>query len=194
MIKKLLELIKKNKIASLLIFLIAAPIIACSYYFLSNYQDDHEPKYIVSMEALSKISVARSFLSGESYLFFLRYIQMCKRFPDNLKDRYSPISDNAPKDCNSFFDDNSKENERHLLKFGTPPWIDPWGRPYQTRYDRERRIIQLRSQGRYLWTELDDIKKETTFGVVGQDFTEEINRCDLLPKDDMTCIFNRGWH
>lgn len=191
-IKKLLLLVKKNKIALLLIFLIAAPVIACGYYFASNYYHDNKREYFYNPAPLSKVSFAKSLLSGESNLFFLRYIQMCKRFPDNLKDRYSPISDNAPEDCKSSFDEYSKETERHLLKFGTPPWIDPWGRPYQIRYDLDRAKLQLRSQGRYLWTEYDDIFQETYFD--GKSYKEQVEYCKKVQKDDMTCIFNRGWH
>lgn len=193
-IKKMAILIKKNKVASLFIFLIAAPIIACSYYFLANYQDDNEPRYFFySLAPFSKIIVAEKDV-GNATRHTSLYIQKCKRFPDSLKDVKSIIPDDAPADCKSYFEGNSKNIVIYFQELDQPPWIDPWGRPYQIRYDREKRIIQLRSQGRYLWTESDDIKKETTFGVVGQDFTEEMNRCDLLPKDNMTCIFNRGWH
>jgi len=126
-------------------------------------------------------------------------ISACKFFPNKISDFY---------DETNFESDNPScmvwkaipPYKGFDLNNHRPIWIDPWGRPYQIRYDLERGKLQVRSQGRYLWTESDDIVGETPF--LGKDYpkdglplyVEMLERCKTVPKDDMSCIFNRGWH
>ncbi len=118
---------------------------------------------------------------------YVNYISKCNRFPDNIEDMYHErffevegCKPFAMRSFNTFID--TKDNVR--------PWIDPWGRPYQIRYDRERRKLQVRSQGSSLSLTSDDIEAETTWGTARAYFDIEIENCDR----GEGCIFDRGWH
>lgn len=131
-------------------------------------------------------------------------ISKCNYFPRSFAELYSEDNlkkANSKEDCKPLKDPTKyptlspARKERFKREFPDyKPWIDPWGRPYQIRYDRDRRKLQVRSQGRYLWWPWDNIVDETTWGMAGSFFNEEIKKCDSLPRDDMSCIFNRGWH
>lgn len=112
------------------------------------------------------------------------YISYCKRFPENLQDAYRPI-DNAPEGCRIL-----KSQSEYL----PTPWIDPWGRPYQVRYNKERMKIQMRSQGRNLEDLSDDIVRENNLSIKKEVYDSEIAKCNKLPKEDKKCAFNRDWH
>jgi len=110
----------------------------------------------------------------------VRTISVCKKFPDSYKDQFFTII--GPNDQCEKVQETAEERR----------WIDPWGRPYQIRYDLERAKLQVRSQGRYLWWPWDDISDETYFD--GKNYKAQVEYCKTVPKDDMSCIFNRGWH
>tara|TARA_R110000868_G_scaffold397624_1_gene670358 strand:- start:5456 stop:5980 length:525 start_codon:yes stop_codon:yes gene_type:complete len=154
-------------------------------YFYQNYQDDRTPTRNVNAgrmsvrEAVTKLEVA-SFNMG--YVgSILSYISRCRRFPESFQGFYKPIEEDNPQYCEPLKSTGNRHN-----------WLDPWGRPYQIRYDRERAKMQIRSLGRYWWWPWDNIQDETYFD--GKLYQEQIKLCDQVVKSDMSCIFNRGWH
>jgi len=136
----------------------------------------------------------------------VQYMSDCKRFIINFKELYDQnYKSDTPNFCRPFINPldratkfGNKELNKRFSNF--KPWIDPWGRPYQIRFNFEKAKLQVRSQGRYIWTELDDIVSEAPF--LGKDYpkngfrfyVEMIEYCKTASKDDMSCIFNRGWH
>jgi len=181
-----------------IIFLIPISLFLGSYFIYqkvveNNYIEDNVDYSdgIYSSGPLSRVSEANAFVDNK--FAFIDHISTCKQFPEKISDMYDPEKVNSEvKSCKALnvkpaF--RSEDPSKHR-----PVWIDPWGRPYQIRYDRERRKLQVRSQGRYLWTESDDIVGETNMAIPVDMADAERAKCDSLPKDDMSCIFNRGWH
>lgn len=125
------------------------------------------------------------------------YITDCKKIPKNLEEIFHKTKDNEA--CNRFANYDPKDIKFKPLSDdpayqGYQGWIDPWGRPYQIRYDLERGKLQVRSQGRYLWTELDDIVGETSLSIPKVIEDEMLEKCKQMQKDDPKCPFYRGWH
>ena len=171
----------KNFAKVIILFLLGAATGSISNDFYRDYKIDHKPQHKLSrrFEADSNIGVAHFFVSLiHSYL---SYVDTCERFPEHFSDMFRKIDG-----CGLDYDE-VKIN-------GMPFWIDPWGRPYQIRFDRNKRKLMVRSRGRYLWTSWDDIENETTLGNVGQLFNDEIKKCEKIPDGDLACIFNRGWY
>lgn len=186
--ENLKALIKKRKIVLLisvvLLFVIAIP-------FVKNYLEDSKRYYLLPpyfkrhTSHFGEVSLTVHIGTLSSYK---GYISACDKIPKNYEDIFKPIKSDHPQ-CQA-------RGMWHLkwpdsLRKDYRPWIDPWGRPYQIRFDRDKKI-QMRSQGRYGWTSLDDIKAETSF--TGPDFEKQVKKCDELPEDSPDCIFNWGWH
>ncbi|PIP91355.1 MAG: hypothetical protein COV38_09085 [Bdellovibrionales bacterium CG11_big_fil_rev_8_21_14_0_20_38_13] len=150
-------------------------------YYLDNYTG-HEWHYNRFYQ--SNVGMARETVQGVQGV--IEFIKNCNKFPHDFEFRL------RSKDCTG---KNLRENSDfsrnpRFVNWNQLPWIDPWGRPYQLRYDRERKKLQLRSQGRYLWTSLDDIQAETNLAVPTDLVEPERQKCD----QGQDCIFNRGWH
>lgn len=177
-----LVLWQKVMIWTILILCIGAGL---GFYFYRNYQDDRIKTTRVNFGIVSfrggmtKIAIAHSNIRVTSYL--LGYISRCKRFPESFQGFYEAIESDKPQYCEPL----KAAGKRHN-------WLDPWDRPYEIRYDRERAKLQIRSLGRYWWWPWDNIEGETYFD--GKLYQDQIKRCDQIPKSDMSCIFNRGWH
>lgn len=112
------------------------------------------------------------------------HISDCKRFPLNLENAYKPI-EKAPNGCKALTPWHHKV---------ITPWIDPWGRLYQVRYDKERMKLQMRSQGRKVDDPRDDIVRETNLFIHKDVYYTELEKCKKLSSEDKNCVFNRGWH
>ena len=184
-----------NKRLVIILTIVALGLLSGGGYLLNNYIEDTKKEPLtqfyplINHEALSNIQTANNVIKN-----FYRpeiYIQRCKRFPLNIRDMHNEEYANEEIGCRPYDASFQLNNTEYKITIETP-WIDPWGRPYQIRYDLERAKLQLRSQGRYLWTEYDDIFEETYFD--GKSYKEHVEYCKKVPKDDMTCIFNRGWH
>lgn len=130
-------------------------------------------------------------VTGKGYRL-VQFIGVCKTFPEDYKGFYNENSDPKNIACNELVKDWKKQRGAYKDFPVYTPWLDPWGRPYQIRFDLERGKLQVRSQGRYLWTELDDIVGETFFN--GKSYKAQVEYCKTVSKDDMSCIFNRDWH
>ncbi len=151
-----------------------------SYYFYQNYQDDRRltrdiPTGMLNLRTrTTKLAVDQANMILVQYL--VRNISNCKRFPENLKEIFEPLRPVRPKGCSP-------------LK--TPDaWVNPWGHPYEIRYDRERKMLQIRSLGRYWWWPWDNIQDETNMAIPKIMADEERAKCDRGDE----CVFDRGWH
>lgn len=110
------------------------------------------------------------------------YINSCKQFPLNIKDTFNSgpdISHCAP-----------PSNIRGMYTSS----LDPWGRPYQVRYHKDRVKLQVRTLGRHIDNSKDDIVREDNLEISEDILSKEIEKCKKLPSDDKNCVFNRGWH
>lgn len=171
----------KKTLISLLMILILGSIFG--YYFYMNYKDDRTlydelPRGIMSFRTLTtKLSVERVNLDLINHL--RGHISKCRYFPNSLKDIFDEKNIPDRRGCSS-------------LKTAGEPWLNPWGHPYEIRYDRERKKIQLRSLGRYWWWPWDNIQKETYFD--GKLYDSQVEYCNKVSGSDMNCVFNRGWH
>lgn len=170
-----LKPISKTQALILVIFIYIGIIYKLDYY------DWHGGKHGGTHRGIAQIETKHTYR-------IINYISMCNRFPNNFKELYDDKYSELNINCKAI------RNLYPFLIHDNDPWNDPWGCPYQIRYDRERRKLQVRSQGRYLWTELDDIVGEASMAIPIDMADAEIAKCDSLPKDDMSCIFNRGWH
>lgn len=162
-------------------------------YFEDNYQTFSVPYYKGS---LSRNDVARNMV--RDYGAIVGLISRCNKFPDSIKNIFDEnFFSGVECDINSVLMFNPKVYEDRIKIHNysnTIPWIDPWGRPYQIRYDLERDMLRIRSHGRYQWTQLDDINFETNLSI-GADLKAKVKfNCDQNPNDGSKCIFNRGWH
>lgn len=163
-----------------------------------NHQRDHYSKYFYSDYRSPTTNIGRARMTAGSVNYLSDFIKECKRVPSSYKDFYL-FKSHSMKKCPTR-EEVSKYDERD--EQGVFVWLDPWGRPYQIRYDLEREKIQLRSQGRYLWTEQDDILEESSF--IGKDYSRHkygeptylkiLKDCENPARNYLTCIFNRGWH
>ena len=187
--ENLKTLIKKRKII-LLVSIVLLSVIAIP--FVKNYLEDSRRYYFLPpyfKRHTSHFGEVSLTVHVGTLGFYLGYISACDIIPKNYEETFKPIQSDHPQ-CQARgmwhleYPDSLRKNYR--------PWIDPWGRPYQIRYDRNRKKIQMRSQGRYGWTSLDDIEVETYFD--GDDYRREAKKCDELPEDSSDCIFNWGWH
>jgi hypothetical protein len=184
--------LKKRSVVFLIVIIF--PLLFIGWIYKIDRIDRH--RFPTSKVGISNWGEAFEHTRGLSSLVNL--ISSCKRFPDNYEDAFRKTDSS---NCNPL-ENKSKDNP---LAYDTEfpdyqPWIDPWGRPYQIHYDLERGKLQVRSQGRYLWTEFDDIVGETPF--LTKDYpkdglplyVEMLEHCKKVPKDDLSCVFNRGWH
>ncbi|PIP91861.1 MAG: hypothetical protein COW01_11980 [Bdellovibrionales bacterium CG12_big_fil_rev_8_21_14_0_65_38_15] len=167
----------------LIVFIVTLFLVGgLSYYFYRNYLDDRTTTEeanvgIVNLRrGMTKIAIAKSNMRVASYL--VGYISKCKRFPENLQGFYKPIEGEKPTSCNPFPVNVKK------------PWLDPWGRSYEIRYDRDRKKLQIRSLGRYWWWPWDNIQDETNLAVPTDLVEPERQKCD----QGLDCIYSRGWH
>lgn len=164
-----------------IVFLLS--IIGLTLYFYKNYQDDRIKTADVNFGIVSfrggmtKIAIAHSNMRVTSYL--LSYISRCKHFPSSFQAFFEPIEGDKPQYCEPL----KAQGKRHN-------WLDPWDRPYEIRYDRERAKLQIRSLGRYWWWPWDNIEGETDLAVPTDLVEPERQKCD----QGLDCIYSRGWH
>lgn len=155
-------------------------------YFYRNWQIDNTPEISPqTWGSVTKRNAAYSIVQRTGH--YVDYISRCKRFPNNFEDMFHEHADDL-KSCKPL--PRQPVNVLEPYKENEGPWIDPWGRPYQLRYDRERRKLQVRSRGRYTWWPWDDIKTETNLAIPKTVADAERAKCDR----GEACIFDRGWH
>ena len=183
-----------NKQLVIILTIVALGLLSAGGYLFKNFLEDSAtepltPYYpAVDSRSMSRFQIARYIV--KKFYRPTSYIQDCKRFPENIMDMHDQQYKDSYPQCRPYSQLLIEHAE--FIYRDESPWIDPWGRPYQIRYDLERAKLQLRSQGRYLWTEYDDIFQETYFD--GKSYKEQVEYCKKVARDDMTCIFNRGWH
>lgn len=163
-----------------IILAILFTLIGMGLYFYQNYKDDRLrrndiPAGIIDLRTTTtKLEVDNANLRVVRSL--VSYISHCKRFPENLEEIFKAPKESVPRGCT------------YLKAEGV--WINPWGHPYEIRYDRERRKAQIRSLGRYWWWAWDNIQDETNMAIPKVLADEERAKCDRGEE----CVFSRGWH
>jgi len=171
----------KAKQVKVLIVVVLLSLIGASIYFYSNYREDsirreHNLSY-VGRGGASNIGAAEIMMHFIPN--FLEIISKCSFYPKNVEEFYKFDSTGKAEDCTPATYYKTQK-----------PWIDPWGRPYQIRYDRERYKFQMRSLGRYWWWPWDNIEGEENLTIYADILNPEIEK-DKIGKDS---IFSRGWH
>jgi len=197
-----LPYLRRYKFLSVTLLSVFLLFIVTFFYFTKNYLEDSATEPIsVYYPAIDSRTLSRYQIAERIVKFYYKpsaYIRNCNRFPDNVFDMHNKNIEINDEKCVPY----------STYKFSAPelsfeikePWIDPWGRPYQIKYDYEAETVSVRSQGRYTWTTFDDIVKEISFfGKSTPKFSQPIfvkmlEHCESTNKDDMTCVFNRGWH
>jgi len=178
----------KNRVVPLLIICLSLPLL----FFGWVYKIDRIDRHRFPTSKVGITNWGEAFEHTRRSFSVVDYISSCKRFPENYKDafRKTDFPNCIP------LENKSKENplayESEFPDYQS--WIDPWGRTYQIRYDLERGKLQVRSQGRYLWTELDDIVGETSLSIPKVIEDEMLEKCKQMQKNDPRCPFYRGWH
>lgn len=184
-------------------------ILAIAIKMIHDYSFDHNEIVLLSFQRDkgTRIRIAQRDVRDQASSL-LMFITECKMFPENDQDfveRYystqpymgdgMPSSRDGAKPCERvpikvYDGELGSEGILELSYF----WIDPWQRPYQIRYDLDRGVLQIRSHGRYLWWPWDDIIGERSLSIPRTIENEMLEHCKKVPKNDMSCIFNRGWH
>ena len=183
---------KKEIITYGIAVILLVPLLYFIREVVQNYRKDNDKYYAdPSLRfSISHFDEVRNAVRASVLLQVADYIIYCKRVPKNYEEIFNPLkSENL--ECLKRFEKWERE-EAYLPRKGYRPWIDPWGRPYQIRYDREQKNMQLRSQGRYLWTTWDDVQSELWLD--SSILKEQLVVCEEYPDDEFKCIFNRGWH
>lgn len=153
---------------------------------INDYYEDHKERgWVRGLHGIRTSNLGKAHYDLEQQLHLLvNHISRCKRFPQNLENLYVVI-DNPPESCQTL---------HQFVQEDEIPWIDPWGRMYQIRYDTNNMKIQVRSLGRYVDDSEDDIVKEDELAIKKEVFDAERDLCNSLPKGDKGCAFNRDWH
>ena len=197
-----LPYLRRHKFLSIILLSVLLLVMVTFFYFIKNYLEDSATEPIsVHYPAIDSRTNSRYQIAEQIVNYYYNpasYIRDCKIFPNNISDMHNnDVKINNIK-CIPYT--TYKVEEPELSFEIKEPWIDPWGRPYQIKYDYDEETVSVRSQGRYTWTTLDDIVREIPF--FGKSYPKHgdsfylnmIEHCEKVTKDDMTCIFNRGWH
>ncbi|GAB4411655.1 MAG: hypothetical protein OHK0056_15890 [Bacteriovoracaceae bacterium] len=184
----MLKLLKKIRFV---IVLLASVVIVGYFgfwYYVDNYAKSAPLMSVFDYPVTSAKAAKR--ITNESYRIVL-FISNCKKFPVDFKEFTETEFLEEPCRYKKFVPNEAKQLD---IKNPVFPWNDPWGRSYQIRYDLERGKLQVRSRGRYLWWPWDDIIGETSLSIPKVIEDEMLDHCKKVPKDDTSCVFNRGWH